>query len=65
MLDIHTVVPFRVIRAAAPHLREPAKVEREDGREVFRKIVNVSSSRARWATPDRRTTRPGRRPSSG
>jgi 3-oxoacyl-[acyl-carrier protein] reductase len=43
MLDIHTVVPFRVIRAAAPHLREPAKKEREEGVEVFRKIVNVSS----------------------
>ena len=43
MLDIHTIVPFRVIRAAAPHLREPAKAEREEGREVFRKIVNVSS----------------------
>jgi 3-oxoacyl-[acyl-carrier protein] reductase len=43
MLDIHTVVPFRVIRAAAPHLREPAKQERERGEEVFRKIVNVSS----------------------
>ena len=43
MLDIHTVVPFRVIRAAAPHLREPAKSERDEGREVFRKIVNVSS----------------------
>ena len=43
MLDIHLVVPFRVIRAAAPHLREPAKIEREEGREVFRKIVNVSS----------------------
>jgi 3-oxoacyl-[acyl-carrier protein] reductase len=43
MLDIHLVVPFRVIRAAAPHLREPAKVERAEGREVFRKIVNVSS----------------------
>jgi 3-oxoacyl-[acyl-carrier protein] reductase len=43
MLDIHTVVPFRVIRAAAPHLREPAKQEKEEGREVFRKIVNVSS----------------------
>ncbi len=43
MLDIHTVVPFRVIRAAAPHLREPAKAERDEGREVFRKIVNVSS----------------------
>jgi len=43
MLDIHTVVPFRVLRAAAPHLREPAKAEREEGREVFRKVVNVSS----------------------
>jgi len=43
MLDIHTVVPFRVLRAAAPHLREPAKKERDAGEEVFRKIVNVSS----------------------
>jgi 3-oxoacyl-[acyl-carrier protein] reductase len=43
MLEIHTVVPFRICRAAAPHLREPAKAEREAGREVFRKIVNVSS----------------------
>jgi 3-oxoacyl-[acyl-carrier protein] reductase len=43
MLDIHNVVPFRVLRAAAPHLREPAKKEREEGREVFRKIVNVTS----------------------
>jgi 3-oxoacyl-[acyl-carrier protein] reductase len=43
MLDIHNVVPFRVLRAAAPHLREPAKKEREEGREVFRKVVNVSS----------------------
>ena len=43
MLDIHVIAPFRIIRAAAPHLREPAKKEREEGREVFRKIVNVSS----------------------
>ncbi|HZG49839.1 MAG TPA: SDR family oxidoreductase [Thermoleophilaceae bacterium] len=43
MLDIHTVVPFRIVRAAAPHMREPAKKEREEGHEVFRKIVNVSS----------------------
>jgi len=43
MLDIHNIVPFRVLRAAAPHLREPAKKEREEGREVFRKVVNVSS----------------------
>jgi 3-oxoacyl-[acyl-carrier protein] reductase len=44
MLAIHLTVPFKVIRAAAPHLREPAKKEREEGVEVFRKIVNVSST---------------------
>ena len=43
MIDIHNVVPFRVLRAAAPHLREPAKKEREEGREVFRKVVNITS----------------------
>src|SRR5207245_10269736 len=43
MLDIHNVVPFRVLRAAAPHLRAPAKQERDEGVEVFRKVVNVSS----------------------
>jgi 3-oxoacyl-[acyl-carrier protein] reductase len=43
MLDIHTIVPFRMCRAVAPHMREPAKAERERGDEVFRKIVNVSS----------------------
>src|ERR1700727_2318342 len=43
MLDIHNIVQFRMCRAGAPHLREPAKKEREEGVEVFRKIVNVSS----------------------
>src|ERR671921_1781402 len=43
MLDIHTIVPFRILRAAAPHLREPAKQEKEEGKEVFRKVVNISS----------------------
>jgi 3-oxoacyl-[acyl-carrier protein] reductase len=43
MVEIHNIVPFRVLRAAAPHLREPAKRERDEGREVFRKVVNVSS----------------------
>ena len=43
MLDIHTIVPFRVLRAAAPHLREPAKKEKDEGVEVFRKVVNVAS----------------------
>jgi 3-oxoacyl-[acyl-carrier protein] reductase len=44
MLDIHTIVPFRVARALAPHWREAAKAERGEGKEVFRKIVNVSST---------------------
>jgi 3-oxoacyl-[acyl-carrier protein] reductase len=43
MLDIHTIVPFRVIREAAPHIREAAKKDRDAGNEVFRKIVNVTS----------------------
>jgi 3-oxoacyl-[acyl-carrier protein] reductase len=43
MLDIHTVVPFRMIRALAPAWREAAKQERDAGEEVFRKIVNVTS----------------------
>jgi 3-oxoacyl-[acyl-carrier protein] reductase len=43
MLDIHTIVPFRVIRALAPHWREAAKQEMGEGKEVFRKIVNVTS----------------------
>jgi 3-oxoacyl-[acyl-carrier protein] reductase len=44
MLDIHTIVPFRVARALAPSWREAAKAERNEGQEVFRKIVNVSST---------------------
>jgi 3-oxoacyl-[acyl-carrier protein] reductase len=43
MLDIHTIVPFRMARAIAPLWREAAKSELGEGREVFRKIVNVSS----------------------
>jgi 3-oxoacyl-[acyl-carrier protein] reductase len=43
MLEIHTVVPFQVLRAAAPYLREAGKRDKEEGREVFRKVVNVTS----------------------
>src|SRR5690242_15782415 len=43
MLDIHTIVPFRVIRALAPSWRDAAKQEAQEGKEVFRKIVNVTS----------------------
>jgi 3-oxoacyl-[acyl-carrier protein] reductase len=43
MLDIHTIVPFRVTRALAPSWREAAKQEAAEGKEVFRKIVNITS----------------------
>jgi 3-oxoacyl-[acyl-carrier protein] reductase len=44
MIDIHLTVPFKIIRAASPHMREVAKQEIAEGKEVFRKIVNVSST---------------------
>ena len=43
MLDIHTIVPFRVARSLAPHWREAAKGEAAEGNEVFRKLINISS----------------------
>jgi 3-oxoacyl-[acyl-carrier protein] reductase len=43
MLDIHVVAPFRVLRAAAPHLRDMAKREAGDGHRVQRKVVNITS----------------------
>lgn len=44
MLNIHVKAPFQMIREAAPYFREPAKAERAEGKEVFRKIVNISST---------------------
>jgi 3-oxoacyl-[acyl-carrier protein] reductase len=43
IMSIHARAPFQLLRAAAPHLREAAKADVEAGREVFRKVVNVSS----------------------
>jgi 3-oxoacyl-[acyl-carrier protein] reductase len=43
MIDIHTIVPFRMIRALAPSWREAAKAEKAKGEENFRKIVNITS----------------------
>jgi len=43
MLDIHVVAPFRILRAAAPWLRETAKKEAESGKTVMRKVVNITS----------------------
>jgi 3-oxoacyl-[acyl-carrier protein] reductase len=45
MLDVHLTAPFRLLRAAAPFLRETAKREiAEGGRARPRKIVNISST---------------------
>ncbi len=43
ILDVHLTAPFRVLRAASAYLRAAAKKEADEGREVFRKVVNVSS----------------------
>jgi len=51
MLDIHTIVPFRVARALAPHWREAAKAEKGEDKEVFRKIINVSSTSGTMGNP--------------
>ena len=43
MLDVHATAPFRILRAAADFIRASAKVEKEQGRTVTRKVVNISS----------------------
>lgn len=45
MLDVHNTAPFRMIRAAVPHMREAAKAEMAAGGEPEpRCIVNISST---------------------
>jgi 3-oxoacyl-[acyl-carrier protein] reductase len=45
MLEVHNTAPFRLIRAAAPYMREPAKEEKMSGQTPEpRCIVNVSST---------------------
>ena len=43
IMDVHVVAPFRILRAAAEPIRAFSKKESADGREVFRKVVNISS----------------------
>jgi 3-oxoacyl-[acyl-carrier protein] reductase len=43
MLDVHVVAPFRILRAAAEPLRAMVRREAAEGREVIRKVVNISS----------------------
>jgi 3-oxoacyl-[acyl-carrier protein] reductase len=43
VMDVHVTAPFRILRAAADPIRALAKKESSEGREVFRKVVNISS----------------------
>jgi 3-oxoacyl-[acyl-carrier protein] reductase len=43
MLEIHVLVPFRILRAASGYLRETAKNEIAAGQTVMRKVVNITS----------------------
>lgn len=43
VLDTHLTAPFRILRAAQPVIRNLVKAEAGEGRDVFRKIVNISS----------------------
>ncbi len=43
MLDVHATAPFRILRAASDFIRAAAKKEKEEGRSVHRKVVNISS----------------------
>jgi 3-oxoacyl-[acyl-carrier protein] reductase len=43
MLDIHLLVPFRILRAASNFIREAAKKEIAAGVRIMRKVVNITS----------------------
>jgi 3-oxoacyl-[acyl-carrier protein] reductase len=43
ILDCHLTAPFRILRAAQPVIRALSKAESEAGKEVYRKVVNISS----------------------
>jgi 3-oxoacyl-[acyl-carrier protein] reductase len=43
IIDCHLTAPFRILRAAYPHIKALHAADVEAGREVYRKIVNISS----------------------
>ena len=43
IIDVHLTAPFRILRAAAEFIRAAAKREAATGKEIFRKVVNISS----------------------
>ncbi|MGE4281854.1 MAG: SDR family NAD(P)-dependent oxidoreductase [Magnetospirillum sp.] len=51
VIDVHLKAPFRILRAAADFIREASRKEAEEGREVFRKVVNISSTSGLLGNP--------------
>jgi len=51
MLKIHLTAPFKILRAAAPIIRERVKAEDAEGKVVMRKIVNISSTSGTQGNP--------------
>lgn len=43
MYKVHLRAPFQILRAASKFIISSAKQEAEEGKEVFRKVVNISS----------------------
>jgi 3-oxoacyl-[acyl-carrier protein] reductase len=44
ILAVHLTAPFRILRAAAPFIRDAARREADTDTPVFRKVVNISST---------------------
>lgn len=51
MYKVHVEAPFRILRAAAEPIRIFAKKEAAEGREIFRKVVNISSMAGTHGNP--------------
>lgn len=43
IIDCHLKAPFRLLRAVQPYFRDMSKAEADQSKEVFRKVVNISS----------------------
>jgi 3-oxoacyl-[acyl-carrier protein] reductase len=51
MLDIHVLAPFRMLRAAGPHMIRAAKADLAAGVRAHRKVVNMSSMSGTMGEP--------------
>ena len=60
MLDIHLIVPFKVIGAAGLTCASPPRRSARKARKCSARSSTCPRSRARWATPARPTTHPPR-----